>query len=273
MRGRWVSLSRPRQFLTDMLHFAAKIPTVPVQRRMDVADVAAAREAIARRPGWPAVFLKAYAQVAVEMPPLRRAYVALPWPHLREYPRAVATLAVEREYDGEPCVFFARMSDPAELPLAEVHARIRHVAEAPVEDVPTFRKMLAFARWPRPVRRGLFWLGLNLPRTRPGQFGSFALSVYSSLGAESLHPLSVLTSTLNYGVIGPDGRVWVRLVYDHRVFDGATAARALRRLEEVLAGPILAELREMAADDPAAAHPPATVPRRVRHQRPGAPQP
>ena len=70
------------------------------------------------------------------------------------------------------------------------------------------------------------------------------LSVYSSLGAESLHPLSPLTTTLNYGTINDDGTVWVRLIYDHRVFDGATAARALAKLEEVLHGPILAELRD-----------------------------
>ena len=99
----------------------------------------------------------------------------------------------------------------------------------------------------------MLWLGLNMPRARPVQFGTFALSVYSSLGAESLHPLSPLTTTLNYGVIKSDGTVSVRLIYDHRVFDGATAARALARLEEVLTGPILAELREMADGSQAAA--------------------
>jgi hypothetical protein len=192
------------------------------------------------------VFLKAYAQVADDLPPLRRAYVGLPWPHLCEYPRTIASVAVEREYRGEPCVFFGRIASPARLSLREIHCRIRELANAPIETVPTFRKMLSFARWPRPVRRALLWLGLNLPRTRPGQFGIFGLSVYSSLGAESLHPLSPLTTTLNYGVIGHDGTVHVRLVYDHRVFDGATAARALGKLEEVLNGPILAELRGMA---------------------------
>jgi hypothetical protein len=142
-------------------------------------------------------------------------------------------------------VFFARIADPARLPLREIHSRIRQLAEAPVQTVPTFRKMLSFAWWPRPVRRVLLWLGLNLPRTQAGQFGIFGLSVYSSLGAESLHPLSPLTTTLNYGPIDRDGKVWVRLIYDHRVFDGATAARALGKLEEVLTGPILAELRGM----------------------------
>lgn len=246
MRGRWISLSYPRRFLGDLLHFAAKIPTVPVQRRMLLEDVVAARAALVDRPCWPAVFLKAYACVSEAFPPLRRAYVRLPWPHLREYRKAVASLAIERDYEGEPCVFFGRITSPAKMSLAEIHNRIRQFAEDPLESVSYFRKMLSFARLPGLVRRPLFWFGLNMPSMRAGIFGTFGLSVYSSLGAESLHPLSPLTTTLNYGTIAPDGTVWVRLIYDHRVFDGATAARALGRLEEVLTGPILAELRGMA---------------------------
>jgi hypothetical protein len=253
MRGRWIGLSRPRRFLTDLLHFAAKVPTVPVQRRMALGEVAVARTAIPDRPSWPAVFLKAYARVAADFAPLRRAYVALPWPHLCEYPKTIASLAVERQFENEPCIFFGRIPSPENRPLADIHAKIRHFAEAPIETVASYRQMLAFARIPRPVRRAFFWLGLNLARTRPGKFGTFGLSVYSSLKAESLHPISPLTTTFNYGVIDPDGTVWVRLVYDHRVFDGATAARALDRLEAVLTGPILEELRALAPAARAAA--------------------
>ena len=64
----------------------------------------------------------------------------------------------------------------------------------------------------------------------------------------ALHPLSPLTTTLTYGVIGPDGSCDVRLVYDHRVLDGAVVARALARLEEELTGPVCDELRAMAPD-------------------------
>ena len=53
------------------------------------------------------------------------------------------------------------------------------------------------------------------------------------------------------GVIGPDGKVDVRLTYDHRVLDGATVARALGELERVLACEILAELRYLQAADAA----------------------
>jgi hypothetical protein len=229
-----------------MLYFASRVPTVPVQRRMQLTEVSAAREAAENRPGWPAVFLKAYARVAAEVPELRRAYVSLPWPHLYEYPTSVATVAVEREYRGEKAVFFGRINSPAEAPLTETSDRLQALVETPVEEVKSFRKMLRFARLPRPLRRLLMWTGLNLPRSRPNQFGTFGLTVYSALGAESLHPISPLTTTLTYGVIQKDGTADVRIVYDHRVLDGATVARALAQLEAELNGPIRDELRAMA---------------------------
>ena len=58
--------------------------------------------------------------------------------------------------------------------------------------------------------------------------------------------LSPLTTTLNYGVIAADGSVDVRIIYDHRVLNGSTVARALASLEAELTGPTLAELRSMA---------------------------
>src|SRR6478609_4903023 len=109
MRGRAIGLSAPRRFLVDLLRLAARIPSVPVQRHMHLAEVVRARAAAAPRPGWPAVFLKAYARVAAEVPELRRAYVCLPWPHLYEYPTSAAAVAVEREYEGERAVFFGRI--------------------------------------------------------------------------------------------------------------------------------------------------------------------
>lgn len=78
---------------------------------------------------------------------------------------------------------------------------------------------------------------------RSRQFGTYGVSVYSGLGAESLHPLSPLTFVLNYGIIDEQGEVDVRVVYDHRVLDGANVARTLAALEETLNGPILEELR------------------------------
>ncbi len=98
-----------------------------------------------------------------------------------------------------------------------------------------------------PLRRFAWWYGLNGsgPR-RARRFGTFGVSVYSSLGVDSLHPLAPATTVLNYGPIAPDGQVDVRLVYDHRVLDGPVVGLALRRLEAVLVGPMVQELLELA---------------------------
>ena len=62
--GRNVPLSLPRRFICDLVHFAHKVPTVPVERRMELAAVVAARQAARPRPSWCALFTKAYAFVA-----------------------------------------------------------------------------------------------------------------------------------------------------------------------------------------------------------------
>jgi hypothetical protein len=249
-RGRRIALSLPRRLLCDMLHFARKVPTVPVQRRMNLAPVAAARAAAEPRPSWCAVFAKAYALVAAARPELRRDYLAFPWPHVYEHPDSVATVTVERQYDDETAVFFVPIQTPREFSLARIDARLRHCKDSPVHMVGAFRRLLLFGRLPRPLRRFLWWLVLNcLPHKRAKMLGTYGVTVYAGLGAASLHPLSVLSTTLNYGVMEADGSVDVRLVYDHRVLDGATVARALADLEEVLNGPIADELANPAKYD------------------------
>src|ERR1700687_4024445 len=48
--GRRIKLSLPRRFVCDLMHYARKAPTVPVQRRMNLSLLVNAREAIEPRP-------------------------------------------------------------------------------------------------------------------------------------------------------------------------------------------------------------------------------
>jgi hypothetical protein len=246
MRGRTVPLSVPRRLVCDLMYFARGVPSIPVQRRVALAPVVAARAAAADRPPWTAIFAKAFARVAAEVPELRRAYCKFPWPHLCEYPRSVAGVVVERDCGGEKALLTLALKDPAGKPLVELARLIREAQTAPLAEITAFRRALRVGRYPRPLRRLLWWLGLNCDRFRPNYFGTFLITAYSALGAESLHPLSPLSFTLTYGPIAADGSADVRLVYDHRVLDGATVARALARLEEELNGAVCDELRAMA---------------------------
>ncbi|HND53961.1 MAG TPA: 2-oxo acid dehydrogenase subunit E2, partial [Pirellulaceae bacterium] len=62
-------------------------------------------------------------------------------------------------------------------------------------------------------------------------------------GASGLNIISPVATTINYGTFEPDGKIDVRLTYDHRVLDGATVARAMVALEEVLCNEIYLELK------------------------------
>jgi hypothetical protein len=244
MRGRAIRLSRPRRLVIDFLHFAKALPSLPMQRRMNLAPVVAARAACRDGPRWTAIFAKAYALVSDEFAVLRRAYVKFPSPHLYEYPASSVTIIFEREYQGEPGLFPFVIKDPARYSLADLDRQIRHVASAPIDAVKSFRRSLWLASLPRPLRRLIWWIGLNIGRQRGNYFGTFGLSVYYAPNTNSVHPLAPLTTLLNYDVIAADGQVNVRIVYDHRVLDGATVARVLARLEEILKGPIVEELAE-----------------------------
>jgi hypothetical protein len=246
MRGRAIGLSVQRRMMIDFLYFARGVPTVPVQKRMSIAALVAARAACDDRPRWTAMFTKAFALVAEEVPQLRRAYVKLPWPHLYEYPTSKANIIIERDYRGEPALCPVLIKDPAHEPLAVIGGLLQQAAFAPLENMKEFREWKRLTRLPRPLRRVLWWIGLNIGRQRANFFGTFGVSVYSALNAESLHPLSPFNALLNYGVIAPDGDVAVRIMYDHRVMDGATVARALGRMEEILNSVILEEVRSLA---------------------------
>jgi hypothetical protein len=246
MRGRSVKLSIQRRMVIDFLHFARAVPTVPVQKFMSIADVVAARAACRDRPKWTAIFAKALALAADEVPELRRAYVKMPWPHLYEYPTSKASIMIERDYRGEPALCPVSVKDPSHQSLTAISDVLEHAASAPVEDLREFRRWIRLTKVPRPLRRMMWWIGLNIGRQRGNFFGTFGVSVYSALNAESLHPLSPLTALLNYGVIERDGSVAVRIMYDHRVMDGATVARALGRMEQILNSVIRDELRALA---------------------------
>ena len=248
MRGRAIRLSRSRRLVGDLMRFSIGIPRVTVQRRMKLGALLDARMEHQARPSWTAIFLKGYALLAREVPELRRAYVKLPWPHLYEYPVSIASVAYERELDNEWAVLLSCIKGPERFSVQELDEKIRLTRSRPVNEVKDFHRALKMAQAPRPIRRLLMWLGLNLARQRANFFGTFQLSVYSGLGAESFNPLTPLTTLLNYGPIEKDGSVNVRILYDHRVMDGANVARALEKFERILEGPVADEVRQFSRD-------------------------
>jgi hypothetical protein len=74
-----------------------------------------------------------------------------------------------------------------ELPLSEIDAQIRQAKDAPVDQVPAFRKILRVTRLPLPLRRLMWLIGLNFGRQRANWFGSFGVTSVAAYGAGELH--------------------------------------------------------------------------------------
>ncbi len=262
-KGHSVPISGPRRFINDLIYFAHQVPSVPVSRVVDVRPLTAPRIAHPIRPSWAVLFMKAYALVAVDHPPLRRALLNFPWHRLYEHPQSNCALAMERSYQGEDGIFVGLFRAPEAQSLAQLQASLDFYKRQPLDQVGFFRQALRISRIPAPFRHFLWWSTLHLSGCkRAKRFGTFGLTSYGALGAESLHPISPLTTTLTFGPISPEGRVTVKLIYDHRVLDGAFVARRLADIQATLEGAILEELRLgiAAADRPEASRPSSCIP-------------
>jgi hypothetical protein len=245
--GRRVALSPPRRFICDLMHASRNVPIVTFERRMDLSSLVAARARLDRPPAWSLLLAKAFAVVAANRPELRRAYLPLPRPHLWQATESVASIAIERDYEGEPAVFFGLVKAPDMQPLAELTALLDEWKTKPLAELYYCRRMLLFARLPLPLRRLAWWYATAWSgKVKARNFGTFGVSLTGPSGATATNLISPLTASINTGVLQPDGSLDVRLHFDHRVLDGMPAARALEELEDVLRTEIVAELEAMA---------------------------
>lgn len=239
--GRTLPLSLSRRFVGDLVSCAASVPLLTVRRQMRLADVAARRQGDGR-PGWCALFTRAFAAVAARRAALRRAYIPWPWPHLYEHPVNIASVAVTRPVGGEQGLFFYHLPAPERQTVPDLDRRLRQARERPLEEVDLFRRTLELSRLPQPLRRWAWWWGTQCSGARRVRhLGTFAVCPFSRYAAASPHLLTPFTATLHYGAVAGDGAVDVRLTFDQRVLDPGPAARALEETEHELHGLILAE--------------------------------
>ena len=242
MRGTVRKISVPRRLVADLMHASLRIPFVSLHRPLNIRPLLEARALAAQPPGWAAIFVKAFSLVAKDEPVLRTLYAKWPWPSFYELPRSIAMVAIARVEDGQDCVLPQKVPAADTVPLIEVDAQIRHAKDAPVSEVPSFRKILRVTRLPLPLRRLIWLVGLNFGRQRANWFGSFGVTSVAAYGAGELHALSPGPFILSYGVV-QDQTIDVVIRWDHRITDAALIAKALTRLEQVLNTEIAAELR------------------------------
>jgi hypothetical protein len=234
MRGKVRKVSLPRRLIVDLMYASMSIPFVSLARSLDVRSLVDARASDMAPPGWAAIFTKAFSLVAADNPVLRTLYLSWPLPHFYELPRSVGMVAIARKEFGEECILPQKISAPDQLPLAQVDALIRHAKNAPLDEIPAFRKMLLATRWPLPLRRMIWAIGLNFGRQRANYFGSFGVTSVAAYGAGELHAISPGPFVVSYGVVKPDQTIDVLIRWDHRVADAAAIAGVLTKLETAL---------------------------------------
>jgi hypothetical protein len=247
MRGTVRKISTPRRFIIDLMRASAGVPFVSLSRPLNVRQLVEARAASARPPGWAAIFVKAFCLVAKDEPVLRTLYAKWPWPHFYELPRSIAMVAIAR-VEGEECVLPERLARADELPLTEIDAQIRRAKDAPIEEIPAFRRILKATRLPMPLRRLLWAVALNIGRLHANNFGSVTVTSVAAYGGGQLHAISPGPFVLSYDRVAADQTIDVVIRWDHRVSDAALIAKVLTRLEQVLNSEIAVELRNMGGE-------------------------
>lgn len=245
-KGRRISLSPARKFVVDYLRYARNVPSQPLVRVCDVRDVNELRRSLPERIGWSAIMIRAYSLLAQRHPKLRRVLMTWPWNHLYEHPHEVCRVAVTRTIDDEECLYFHRIEQPENLSLPEIQKAISDGQTKSIDEVPIFAVHRAFCRLPAILRRPIWWLSMNVSGAwRSAVSGTFGLTTVASMGGMSIHPPTMGNLVLSSAPIQDDGRMRITFVYDHRVHDGNTIAKALKDFEGILHNEMCGELKAL----------------------------
>lgn len=248
MKGKMKSVSVGRRLVIDLMH--ASVPLVIIKRTMRLDRLVNARAALLARPGWTPIIAKAFCIVARDEASLRSYYLKWPWPHLYELPRSMVMAPIIRDSFDPDVPLLMNLGCADEISLTEMDAILKHSKTAPLDEVPALRRVMRVTKLPLLLRRLLWAFSLNVGRQRANNFGTVAITSLATLGSETAVAHSPGPSLITYGMVRPDHTMELLLHWDHRIYDGVLAARALQRLEEVMNGEIADELLAQAAKPP-----------------------
>ncbi|MGL4242022.1 MAG: hypothetical protein ACRCTI_13010, partial [Beijerinckiaceae bacterium] len=203
MKGRMLKLSPGRRFIADLSWLARRIPQGVLRKTVSMANARDARAATGHQVPWTVIFAKAYALAARDVPDLRRNFAPLPWPHLYENASSVASIIVEREWQGETALLYAKVKQPEEKALADIAAELKLALTAPIESHKPFGSMRRTNRLPWPLRRLLWLAAFDLGPQRAKFFGTFGVTVMGHRGLSVNYPVSPVTSVLTLGPFRP----------------------------------------------------------------------
>ncbi len=208
-----------------------------------------------------ALLLKAIGIAQRAHPDTRTAM--LPFGRTVVFNNIVAGFTVERFIGQQPTLFFGAIEKVDSKTVAEIAEELRTHAEEDLEKVWHMRIQEKFTWMPWLLRRLILWIGLQNPAIRLKCLGAtFGLSSLGKFGLKAMIPPCVSTSTFGVGAIEKrpvvkDGKIEIRtmmtltLNFDHRIIDGAPAARFLSDVQKLMEGGlekyVQEELHELAS--------------------------
>jgi pyruvate dehydrogenase E2 component (dihydrolipoamide acetyltransferase) len=210
---------RLRVATANVMVASAAIPQFTVYRALDLGRLARARETSLKGVSWTSILVRAYALVLREFPQLNGYWVG-------NGVQANAAVGVALAVDTPRGLLAPVLADPDLTTLRELDRKVRDVAES--------------------IKAGV---------TDPNLF-SGGTGTVSNLGGMGVQRFNALltppqATALSLGTVGrrptvdADGELAVQiaceagLTIDHRVADGADAARALEAMQTFLADPVL----------------------------------
>lgn len=247
MRGISKPVSLVRKTVIDLLQASA--PLVIVKCTMNVERLAGARASLEKRPGWLTLIAKAFCIVARDEPWLRTFYLKWPWPRFYEVPKSVVMAGIIRDDFDPEAPIVLKIGPADEFSLAQLEEIVQRGKTAPLDQVPSLQRIVRLARLPLPLRRLLWAIALNAGRQRSNYLGTFAITSVASLGVETVVLRAPGPAAITYGLVQPDHTMEILFHWDHRIYDGIIAARAMRKLEAVLNSEIADELLASAASN------------------------
>ena len=246
----YVKLHPARWNLIDLINLVAK-PSVPATLFYDI-DATWAEQLRSRfeRAGTKisitAILVKAIAIAQKKHPATRTVW--LPNSKLIQINKVEAQFTVERFIDDQPALFFGVVKSPDVKPIAVINGELHAYAKAPIETIPQLDLEHRFSKYPWFIRQLIIYFGMRIPSIRMQFMGAtFGISSLGKYGCRNLISPSVITSMFCVGEVkdrpvAVDGKVVIQPVlslvlnFDHRVIDGATAARFMTDIIKLLQG-------------------------------------
>lgn len=243
-------LARPRWNVLDLMNQVGR-GSIPTYMTMDIdmtwaEDLRVQLSRLGHKTTVTAILLKAIAIAQRNHPDTRTA--VLPWGKTVTFNEIVAGFTVERFVGTQPALFFGAIQQADTKSVEEIALELREHAEKDFADVWQLRVQDKFTHLPRFIRNVILWVGLRFPAIRLACMNAtFGVSSLGKFGVKILVPPCVTTSTFGVGAVEQrpvvvDGTIQIRrmmtltLNFDHRLIDGAPAARFLSDIKSLLEG-------------------------------------